>query len=153
VRGDFGISGNTLSFTITSDGSGWTAFDAWAANAGLPAGQSGPSDDFDGDGLSNLLEFVLGSDATASGPSQMSLVKITDGGLEYPAMQYTRRIARGDVAIAMRAAAALDFATLLGSVDVSVTPQGDGTEIVIVRSAVPFTQEPRQFLRLFVTLP
>ncbi|MGC4074670.1 MAG: autotransporter-associated beta strand repeat-containing protein [Nibricoccus sp.] len=153
VRGDFGVTAGALTFTITSDGSGWNAFNSWAATSGLPPGSNGPSDDFDGDGSSNLLEFILGTDATAAGADAVSLVKITDGGQEYPALRYTRRVARGDVKIETRAATALDFAVSLGSVEVSVTPQGDGTELVIVRSAAPFLQEPRQFLRLFVTLP
>ncbi len=153
VRGAFGLSGGSLTFTITSDGSGWNAFNAWAAASGLSGDASGPSDDFDGDGSSNLLEFVLGGDATLAGPDALSLVKVIDAGQEYPALRYTRRVARGDVLIETRAATTLDFATSLGSVEVSVAPQGDGTEIVIVRSAVPFAQEPRQFLRLFVTLP
>jgi hypothetical protein len=57
------------------------------------------------------------------------------------------------VRIETRAATTLDFALPLGSVEVSVTPQDGDLEIVTVRSAVPFDQEPRQFLRLFVTLP
>jgi autotransporter-associated beta strand protein len=153
VRGDFAVTGNALTFTITSDGSGWNTFNAWSAASGLPAGFNGPSDDFDGDGSSNLLEFVLGGDATLAGPDAVSLVKVADAGQEYPALRYTRRIARGDVKIETRASTALDFAASLGSVEVSVTPQGDGTEVVIVRSSAPFMQEPRQFLRLFVTLP
>ncbi|ATC63455.1 hypothetical protein CMV30_05525 [Nibricoccus aquaticus] len=153
VRGDFAVTGSALTFTITSDGSGWNAFNTWVATSGLPAGFNGPSDDFDSDGSSNLLEFILGGDATLAGPDAVSLVKVTDAGQEYPALRYARRIARGDVKIESRAATALDFATSLGSVEVSVTPQGDGTELVIVRSSVSFTQEPRQFLRLFVTLP
>jgi hypothetical protein len=96
---------------------------------------------------------VLGTDATAAGPDAISLVSVTDGGVDYPALRYTRRINRGDVTTEVRTSAALDFAVSLGSVEMSVTPQGDGTEIVTVRSGVPFTQEPRQFLRLFVTLP
>jgi rhamnogalacturonan endolyase len=153
VRGDFAISGNALTFTVSSDGSGWTAFTTWAAENLLPAGFDGPSDDFDGDGSSNLLEFILGTDPVQAGPESISLVKVTEAGIEYPALKYTRRIARGDVKIETRAAATLDFAAPLGSVESSVTPVGNGTEIVIVRSLVPFSQEPRQFLRLVVTLP
>jgi autotransporter-associated beta strand protein len=153
VRGDFALTTGALTFTITSDGSGWAAYNNWLAGSGLPAGFDGPSDDFDGDGSSNLLEFILSTDATAAGPSSATLIKVIDGSAEYPALRYTRKIARGDVKITMRAATALDFATPLGSVELSVTPQGDGTELVIVRSAVSFAQEPRQFLRLFVTLP
>jgi rhamnogalacturonan endolyase len=153
AQGAFSLSGNSLLFTITSDGSGWSAYNTWASASGLPEGQNGPSMDFDGDGVSNLVEFVLGTDATAAGPDAISLVSVTDGGVDYPALRYTRRINRGDVTTEVRTSAALDFAVSLGSVEMSVTPQGDGTEIVTVRSGVPFTQEPRQFLRLFVTLP
>jgi hypothetical protein len=38
-------------------------------------------------------------------------------------------------------------------VEVSAEPRGDGTEWVVIRSAVPLSQQPRQFFRLAVTLP
>jgi autotransporter-associated beta strand protein len=153
VRGDFAVAAGALIFTVTSDGSGWNSFNSWVASHGLPADADGPSDDPDGDGSDNLLEFILDGDPATAAPPAISLVKVSAGGLDYPAIQYVRRIARGDVRIETRAATTLDFALPLGSVEVSVTPQDGDLEIVTVRSAVPFDQEPRQFLRLFVTLP
>jgi hypothetical protein len=153
VRGDFAVVPGALTFTIISDGSGWNFFNSWAASQGLPAGADAPSDDSDGDGADNLLEFILDGDPVVAAPPAVSLVKVNVGGLDYPAIQYSRRVARGDVKIETRVATTLDFAMPLGSVEVSATPQDGDMELVIVRSAVPFAQEPRQFLRLFVTLP
>lgn len=39
-----------------------TSFDAWVAQFGLPPGQDGPNDDPDGDGASNLEEWIAGTD-------------------------------------------------------------------------------------------
>jgi autotransporter-associated beta strand protein len=155
VEGEFTLSGNALTFTITSQGSGsgLALFNDWAAAAGLPAGQNGPSADFDGDGSDNLLEFVLGGDPKVAEVVPVSLVEVTENGMTYPALQYTRRIARGDVQTEVRAAVTLDFINPLGSVEVSATPKNSITETVVVRSAVPIADQPRQFLRLFVTLP
>jgi hypothetical protein len=48
--------------TANLTGTGVTPFDAWAA--GLPAGQDGPDDTPQGDGVSNLLKFASNLDAT-----------------------------------------------------------------------------------------
>ena len=47
----------------------------------------------------------------------------------------------------------LDFSNTLGAVEISAVDQGDGTELVTVRSAVSYAVQPKQFLRLEATLP
>ena len=149
VGGAFAISGNTLTFTVTELPD--AAFTTWAE--GLPAGQRGALDDPDGDGIANLLEFVLGTDAGAANASPESNGVATADGDEYPTYTYTRRIARGGAEVVVQVSASLDFSNLLGAVELSATPTGDGLETVVVRSAVPLSVQPRQFFRLSATLP
>ena len=58
-----------------------SAFGAWAADSaqGLAAGNAGPLDDPDHDGLSNLLEFVLGGAPMVPSPASL-LPKLTRSG-------------------------------------------------------------------------
>jgi len=153
AKGQFSINAGSLLFTVTSDGSGETAYLDWASGYSFPAGLDGATDDADGDGQSNLLEFILGQDPTTGGAASIESVTVTDGGGEYPALRYTRRIARGDVAVSVHVATTLDFAGSLGSVELSAVDQGDGTELVTTRSAVPYSIEATQFLRVEATLP
>ena len=69
------------------------------------------------------------------------------------AIVYVRRQALGGVAVDVLVSPDLEFATDLGSIEVSAVDNGDGTELVTVRSAVPTAQQPRQFFRLAATLP
>ncbi len=153
AKGVFTLLPNALQFTLTSDGSGMEAYLAWADAQGLPAGVAAPSDDADGDGVSNLLEFALVQNPLAFGGMKPVLVTHVEVGERYPAMRFVRRIDRGDVGLEVQVSTGLAFTDSLGSVEVSAINRGDGTELVLVRSAVPLSAEPRQFLRLEATLP
>ena len=148
AEGIFAINAGQLTFTLTK-----TAFEGWAGANGLPAGQDGPADDADGDGESNLLEFVLAQNPMAGGARTTQLTNISSGGEEYPALRFTRRIIRGNVDVAVRVSTDLNFGSDLGAVEISATSQGDGTELVIVRSAVPYSVAPKQFLRIDASQP
>jgi autotransporter-associated beta strand protein len=56
----------TLTLSVASAAVG---FESWAAGFGLDAADQDPADDADGDGFSNLLEYVLGGDPSASAQS------------------------------------------------------------------------------------
>jgi len=153
AKGVFSVSANAVHFTLTSDGSGALAYQAWADAHGLPANAAGPADDADGDGVPNLLEFALAQNPLAFGGVKPVMVTHDEAGELYPAMRFVRRIDRGDVTVDVHVSTGLDFADSLGAIEVSATDRGDGTELVVVRSAVPLSAEPRQFLRVEASLP
>jgi autotransporter-associated beta strand protein len=60
-------NGNTELWLVYTGGAGGTPYDTWAAGTfANPFTNTAPGVDFDNDGLSNLLEFVLGGDPTIS---------------------------------------------------------------------------------------
>ena len=66
----------TGTLTVTSGPT--SAFAAWASLKGLiPGVNDGPTQDPDNDGISNLLEFVLGGDPLASDPSILPVAVLT----------------------------------------------------------------------------
>jgi autotransporter-associated beta strand protein len=150
-RGVFLVGPTMLQFLVT--GAGPTAEYTHWAYLELPEGQRGATDDPDGDGIPNLLEFATGGDPSLAGGDGIQATTVEDGGVVYPAAVYQRRQALGGVTLEVHAAASLAFTTLFETVEVSVEARGDGTETVVVRSAVSLTAQPRQFFRLAATLP
>lgn len=151
VGGTFSISGGALQFTVTP--APGAAFRDWVGQFTLPPGQNGAADDPDGDGLPNLLEFALSLRPDAANSGAITVTTVTANNEVYPALAFVQRTDLGDIQLKVKAAVTPDFAADLGTVTVSSTPRNDGTSDVIVRSAVPLSQQPRQFLRVFVTLP
>jgi rhamnogalacturonan endolyase len=150
-RGVFVVAPTSLQFLVTGVGE-TAAYTDWAYH-NLPPDQRGAADDPDGDGLANLLEFELGLDAAGAGGDRIRATTVEAAGQTYPAIVYTRRVDSGGAIVAVRVAGAPDFTALLDSVEVSATPQGDGTDEVVARSVVPLSTRPRQFFRLAATLP
>ncbi|MBE2216115.1 MAG: autotransporter-associated beta strand repeat-containing protein [Opitutaceae bacterium] len=141
-----------LKFHVT--GVGPTAeYTHWAYLEDLPPGLDGPDDNPAGDGVPNLLKFVLALDPLAAVPQGIAPTTVQEGGASYPAIVYTRRKALGGVTVQVLVAPDLGFSTDLGAVEVLATDLGDGTELVTVRSAVTTEQAPQQFFRLAATLP
>ncbi|MBE2213425.1 MAG: autotransporter-associated beta strand repeat-containing protein [Opitutaceae bacterium] len=146
------LDATALRFRVT--GVGPTAeYTHWAHLEGLPPDQAGPDDNPAGDGVPNLLKFVLGLDPHAGTPQGIAPTTVQEGDATYPAIVYVRRQALGGVTVQVLVAPDLGFASDLGAVEVSVSDNGDGTELVTVRSAVSTAQQPRQFFRLAATLP
>jgi len=56
VTAEDGVSVTTYTITVTRN----TPYQDWAAGAGLTGPNSGPNDDFEGDGVSNLAEWAFG---------------------------------------------------------------------------------------------
>lgn len=151
-RGVFLLGPTSLQFLITGAGP-TAAYSHWAYLAGLPADQQGAAQDPDNDGLTNLLEFVLGRDPLHTSVSGIVASTVVVDGQTYPAVAFVRRLDLGGVTTQVLASSDLTFSNLLAVEQVSATPLGDGTEDVVVRSAVPLSQRPNQFFRLAATLP
>ncbi len=151
-RGAFVLAGGELRFVAT--GAGPTAeYTHWAFDSGLPAALRGPEDDADNDGIPNLLEFVLDLDPLRPGAVDLVPATLDVDGMTYPAVGYVRRTGLGGVSAAIQASDGPGFAALHDVVEVSVQPRDDGTEQVVVRSAIPLSQMPNQYFRLTATLP
>jgi autotransporter-associated beta strand protein len=150
-RGVFVVGPTALQFLVTGVGE-TAAYTDWAYR-NLPPDRRLATDDPDGDGLANLIEFALGLDAIGAGGDGVRATTVDADGQTYPAILFTRAADIGGAGVDVRAAAGPDFLTPLDWVEVSSAPRGDGTEEVLVRSVVPLSTRPRQFFRLAVTLP
>jgi hypothetical protein len=103
--------------------------------------------------LANLLEFVTGSDPLRTNVPRISATMVTVDGEVFPAVTFARRQELGGATTELRLSAGLDGSTPLTTLEVSAVANGDGTDQVIARSAVPLSHQPRQFFRLAATFP
>jgi hypothetical protein len=78
---------------------------------------------------------------------------VQQGAHTYPAVAFVRRADVGGVTVVVEIASSLAFEALHAPVQVSSTPDSDGTALVIVRSSTSLAAQPNQFFRLSATLP
>lgn len=113
-----------------------------------------PAFDFDNDGLSNLLEYGLGSDpAAASTAPAAQVVEIT--GQKYLQIQWTRPNDRTDITTLGEISddlAPLSWTTAPAEVLTTITPAGEGLETVTIRDADPVNGNTKRFLRARIQL-
>jgi hypothetical protein len=111
-----------------------------------------PLGEWNSSGFSNLMAYALGADlTTGSGGSHPLVTLVEIGGVQYPVIEFRRRVGASDVTV--MAQASNDLADWSGAtVFHEVIPRGDGTESVFIRSASPISAEPKQFLRVLVSL-
>lgn len=151
VGGTFAVNAGELQFTVTPPPG--AAYLAWIAPYHLSADQAGPTADPDGDGIPNALEFALGQSPIAAGDAAIFATTVLVNNERYPALAFVQRRDVGDLQVSLRVSETLDFSLDLGSVLVSSTERNDGTNDVVIRSLIPLSQKPRQFLKLFTHLP
>ncbi|MDP1578959.1 MAG: glycoside hydrolase family 16 protein, partial [Candidatus Didemnitutus sp.] len=124
-------------------------YSTWAASRALPHGKAATTDDADADGLSNLLEYALGSDPLVAEAVQIPAHgKVAMGGADYPTISFTRNLNVPDVLLTVEVSNTLPFGSNLGSSEVSVVDWGNGLFRYTHRSNVSLAQEPVQFLRV-----
>jgi hypothetical protein len=153
ITNSFGaVTSSIASLTIT--GSSGSPFENWAAAAGLNAGNNQPGQDADNDGLANAFEYYFGSSPTIASPGAVpSATTVNISGTNYPAITFIRSKAVSGVTLLPQASSSVLFTDSLGTSVHSVTDLGNGTERVVIRSAVGINAASRQFLRIQLTVP
>ncbi len=153
AKGQFTLTGTSLQFTVTDDGTAVAPLYDWLVARGFAANTASALADPDGDGSASLLEFVLGTEPGTAGASPIEALTVTVENKVYPAIRYPRRQVRGGVTVAAQVAELPDFAAPSAALEVSASPLGNGLEDVVARSALSLDVSPRQFLRVRATLP
>jgi hypothetical protein len=118
-----------------------------------------PNADNDGDGLSALLEYALGSiqGDTRFSPESIpsSGTDLFDDGIgnfkEYLTLTYRRNLAADDILFKVEVSSDLISWEPLRTTAVSSISNDDGTETVIRRSLIPIEDQERNFIRLRVS--
>jgi hypothetical protein len=118
-----------------------------------------PNADSDGDGLTALLEYALGSIQGDAGFSPESFPKsgtgLFDDGIgnfkEYLTLTHRRNLAADNILFEVQVSSDLISWGPLRTTAVSATSNEDGTETVIWRSLTPIKDQKRNFIRLRVT--
>ncbi len=119
------------------------------------AATAGPNDDPDGDALSNLMEYALGTDPRARTPESVlpKAGSTVIAGETYITLTFTRPARTLDVAWSPAFSANLSTWTPSGIMVGTPTPAAPGLETVTYRSTASASSGGRGFARLSVTLP
>lgn len=143
------LNGDPVTFN-----SGNAAFDTWAAANGLTPANAGFGLDPDGDGIPNIFEWYFGTaPANGGSSSRPASGSVISSGQLYPAVTFVRVKNLTGLTLLAQASPDVTFATDMGTVVESVVDQGNGTELVTVRSSVSAATQPNQFLRIKVSVP
>lgn len=140
--GDNGAIWQSDAFTEPSPASGFAAWRS-AFFPGLPPG-SAADEDYDADGIANLIEYATGSDPTDAA-SALTLAPPPDGG--YLTLTIPKSPLAGDVLFSVERSTDLQTWSTDGTVVVSDTPSA-----LTVRCASPIAGAPRAWLRGTFTL-
>jgi hypothetical protein len=116
---------------------------------------SGDNADPDNDGINNLLEFALNLNPKVANASGLPAATVQNvGGSNYLTITFKRRVPLLDLAYSVTTNTGLTGTWTANAVQVgSAIINGDGTETVTYRDAVPVNQvgTTRRFMRLEVT--
>lgn len=129
-----------------------SVFESWISQSGAKVEDSKAGDDPDNDGLTNLLEFIFDTNPMSSNESSAVVSSVELEGETYPTLTFPVQRLRGEVSVTVRASTSLAFVDSLGTTEVSRTPETASTDTVVMRSLVPVSIEPTQFLRVEATL-
>ena len=144
---------STFTLTVTPN------FSSWISGYPGVGGLTGPADDPDADGLTNLLEYALGSNPNSGAPAPTP--QIANSKLQ---INFTRSTAATDLVLVVKASSDLvtwtdiarsqagaAFAPLVGGVTVNESGSGSLRNVEVIDSESLQTA-PRRFLRLKVEL-
>lgn len=156
LEGVFEVAGKQLNFIVTST-SPAGSYASWSQSSfpeGTPAPMREASADFDLDGLSNLLEYALGT--SPAEPSVMPpATTVTASGESYLQMQWTRPEGRTDATVIGETTTHLDTAPWSSSqeqVSTLISTSGGGMETVTIRLLEPIGTSASRFLRARIVL-
>ncbi len=113
------------------------------------AGPAANSADPDGDGVNNLMEYALGLDPNAPGPSSPRLAPDTATG--HLRLSVTRNPDATDLTWTIEVSS--DLAAWASLEDIDVDTETDLPGLLTVRDLTPIATAPRRFIRLRVALP
>ena len=117
------------------------SFPTWKTANGVTSNTA----DGDGDGLSNLHEYLLGGGLALSDTARLPRLGVSGG---YATLTFTRRFAADDATFTVETAPAVTGPWTANGVLVSTTANADGTETLVWRAPNPQTANgPRFFLR------
>jgi uncharacterized delta-60 repeat protein len=142
-----GLPRNGIALLTGGEEDSGSGFSQWAAESGLSGPDAEPTADPDHDGVVNQAEFIYGTSPTnATARPIFNLAETAVGGQSYPTVSFTLRIGAN---VQVQAATSIDFASLLTTVEVSVTPApAPGFEQVTIRTTQPRASTPAQFFRM-----
>ena len=133
-------------------------YGAWADRFYDPASASyaatsAPLADPEFDGWCNLLEFALGTNPLDATHPLVEALTVTDAGVPYRALRYTRRPGAGSLTFSIEACTALAGWTAPATVLFSAQPNPDGGTTETRRLTTTAADSPAQFLRLKIQSP
>ena len=134
-----------------------TAYQTWAAAHNLSGPNSGPYEDFDGDGNCNLAEFAINTDPNV--PSAGLVLEagiIEDADKHYLTVSHRRRIAPGGLIYQLQDSANLNVWTDVPALQleqIATVPVGDGVTETVTFKTMPSTEDSSslRFLRVQLT--
>ena len=133
-----------------------TGYEAWAA-ANFPGITDesiiGPGADFSGNGVPNLIHYALRIDPNSTTLEGLPTRDIQDvDGVDYLTLTFTTDDSADDLTIEVLVAGSVDGQWTAYAVEVSSTPNGDGTTTRVYRDSVPASGADRRFILLSVGL-
>lgn len=144
--GSYAVVATIIDANYTGSASGTFTIDAspyarWAAAAGLTGSNGAPTDDPDGDGLNNFLEYALGSNPTSATSANLPGGAIEGGNFVF---RFTRPLSVTDVTYAVQKSADLTTWTTVA------TTVESSTATTETRIASVAATQPKEFFRLRV---
>lgn len=140
------VEGEDSPFGIVIRPSGSEGFASWIAAFAIAEGENGATDDPDGDGISNLLEFALGLDPSSANRSSLPQPQtIEAAGIDYLVLEVNKNDAAAGVTLIVESSADLEN---WNSGEGHTVLLEESASLLRVRDAVAIGDGNRRFLRV-----